>query len=1007
MLQLTLLLPLIDSSLMVPYWSPSNTLSVNLNTFVGNSAAFTCRAITQSSVCVSPVSNTITVVKCTSGGLCPTVVTLTALDQCPSFRLRATINNPQINTIYTFTLRRSVVAGGPSALVSIQTVGPFATIPVGGISATFSGLPPGQGFFVVDINVPGCPVISSNVVSLPNCGGCTPVGAVLTSNQPGNPSSLTICTTPPGPSTIVLTCGAVPASPGATFRFIRNGVVVAESASNTLIVTFAQFATMNIANYFCQVITQPGNCIGTSSNVISIQRCTSGGGACPTAVTLTPLGQCPSFSLQATVSNPQINTVYTFTLRRSTGGPSTLVSIQTVGPFAVIPVGGITAIFSGLPPGSAFFVVDVNVPNCPVISSNIVNLPDCGCQAVGAVLSSNQAGNPATVTICTTPPGPSTIILTCAATTPSPGATFRFVQNGVTVAESASNTLAVTISQFTSINLANYFCQVITQPGSCVGTASNVITVQRCTAGSICPTVVQLTQVGQCPTLGLQATVNNPQTGITYTFALRRSTSAGGPFSTIATQIIGPFAVLPVGGITAVFSGLPAGNAFFIVDVLADNCPVISSNVVNLPACCQSTIGVLSSDQPGNPSSLTICTTPPGPSTIILTCNAASAPAGTTYRFIQNGVVVAESASNTLAVTFAQFSTITLANFACQVITQPGTCVGPQSNVISIQRCTGAGTCPTAVVLTSLGSCPSFSLQATISNPQVGVTYTFVLRRSTTSGGPFTVIASQTVGPFASIPVGGITAIFSGLPAGDGFFIVDVNAANCPTISSNTVNLPACCQAVGSVLSSDQPNNPSSLTICTSPPGPPTIVLTCTASTSVLGATYRFIVNGVTVQETASNTLTVNFSDFQSAASSSYSCQVITQPGSCVGTASNVIIISVCNLPECNTPVRPRLIATSNQGRACIGQTSTLQCIPAACPNAGAACLAQFRYQLLRSSDGFIPGPTAQDFQVSSMFTVVPLDGETFNCRVIRAQPCVGNAISPASFDLNSIICPI
>jgi len=575
------------------------------------------------------------------------------------------------------------------------------------------------------------------------------------------------------------------------------------------------------------------------------------------------------------------------------------------------------------------------------------------------------------------------------------------------VVDSPSNTLTVNINSFSG-SVAAYTCRAVTQSNQCVSAPSNTITIIKCSGGgNQCPTAVTLTALGNCPSFSLQATISNPQPNTIYTFTLRRST--GGSFSTVNIQVVGPFATVPSGGISATFSGLPAGSANFVVDVNVPNCPVISSNAVNLPNCgCQNVGARLSSDQPGNPSSLTICTTPPGPSTIVLTCAATSSVSGATFRFVQNGVTVQESASNTLTLSISQFTSISLANIFCQVITQSGQCVGTQSNVITVQRCSGGGNnCPTNVRLVSQGGCP-FTLLAVVGNPQPGVTYTFTLRRSTSASGPFTAIAVQTVGPFTTVPSGGISASFSGLPSGNAFFIVDVSVANCPTISSNVVNLPNCgCQNVGATLSSNQAGNPSSLTICTTPPGPSTIVLTCAATSSVSGATFRFVQNGVTVQESASNTLTLSISQFTSISLANIFCQVITQSGQCVGTQSNVITVQRCSGGNpCTIPGTPSLSVVS--GNLCPQQTAQLQCVPAECSSSDTACLGQFKYQLFRSSGFFVPGPTSSDFQFSNTFFVTALAGESFTCRVMRADTsCTGNTTSASSSALFTSTCTV
>ena len=259
------------------------------------------------------------------------------------------------------------------------------------------------------------------------------------------------------------------------------------------------------------------------------------------------------------------------------------------------------------------------------------------------------------------------------------------------------------------------------------------------------------------------------------------------------------------------WSGLAAGNGYYVIGTDANSC-TSTSNAVNVSTYTNPIALVLTGS--------TICASPGGNGTI----TSSTSVSGVIYQLYNSGGTPVQSAQAGTG-SGLTWSGLAAGNGYYVIGTDANSCTST-SNAVNVATYTN----PIALVLTGSTICTSPGGNGTItsSTSVSGVSYQLY-----NSGG--TPVQSAQAGTGS-----GLT--WSGLAAGNGYYAIGTDANSC-TSTSNAVNVATYTNPIALVLTGS--------TICTSPGGNGTI----TSSTSVSGVSYQlYNSGGVPVQSAQAGT---------------------------------------------------------------------------------------------------------------------------------------------------------
>ncbi|WMT43488.1 fibronectin type III domain-containing protein [Paenibacillus sp. D2_2] len=395
---------------------------------------------------------------------------------------------------------------------------------------------------------------------------------------------------------------------------------------------------------------------------------------------------------------------------------------------------------------------------------------------------------------------------------------------------------------------------------------------------------------------GLTATAGNAQVALSWTassgatgYNVKRATTSGGPYTTVAS------------GITATSytnTGLTNGTAYYYV-VSAVNSAGESANSTQVTATPQATATV-----PAAPAGLTATA---GNAQVALSWTASSGATGynvkraTTsggpYTTVASGVTATSYTNTGLTNGTAYYYVVSAVNSAGESANSTQVTATPQATV----------TVPAAPA----------GLTATAGNAQVALSWTassgatgYNVKRATTSGGPYTTVAS------------GVTATSytnTGLTNGTAYYYV-VSAVNSAGESANSTQVTATPQTTVTV-----PAVPAGLTATA---GNAQVTLSWTASSGATGynvkrattsgGPYTTVASGVTATSYTNTGLTNGtayyyvVSAVNSAGESANSTQVTATPNGGTGTSSLVLQYRTGDTNATDNQIKPQFNIKNN-----------------------------------------------------------------------------------------------
>jgi fibronectin type 3 domain-containing protein len=681
----------------------------------------------------------------------------------------------------SYTVQRATVSGGPYTTVGSPTTTSFADTSVSPATTYF--------YVVAAVNASGSSALSTQVSAL---------------TMPAAPTGL--AATPASASQINLAWNAVT---GAASYTVQRSTTSGGPYTTVGSPTTASFADTTVsANTVYFYVVAAVNASGSSA--LSAQVSATSALAAPTGVTATA------------ASTTQINLAWTavsgatsYTVQRSTtsGGPYTTVGSPTTASFAD----------TGLSPGTAYFYV------------------------VQAVNGSGSSASSAQVSAVTVPAAPTGVAATAASATginltwtAVTGAASYTVQRSTTSGGPYTTVGSPTTAGFSDTGLTaatTYF--YVVQAVDASGTSASSVQVSALTL----PTA---------PT-GLTATATSAtQISLSWTavtgassYTVQRSTTSGGPYTTVGSPTTASFAD----------SGLTAGTTYFYV-VQAVNASGPSASSAQASAT----------------------TVPPAPTGVAATAASATG-INLTWTAVTGAASYTVQRSTTSGGPYTTVGSPTTAGFSDTGLTASTT----YFYVVQAVNAAGSSASSTQVSALTLPAAPTGLTATATSATQISLSWTavtgassYTVQRSTTSGGPYTTVGSPTTASFAD----------SGLTAGTTYFYV-VQAVN----------------ASGSSASSAQAS------ATTVPPAPTGLTATAASATginltwnAVSGATsytvQRSTVSGGPYTTVASPT-TTSFADTGLTANTTYFyvVQAVNAAGSSVSSAQ----VSALTMPTAPT----------------------------------------------------------------------------------------------------------
>ena len=695
-----------------------------------------------------------------------------------------------------------------------------------GSGLTWLGLTAGNGYYVIGTDANFCTSTSNavNVATYTN-----PIALVLTGS--------TICTSPGGNGTITSSTSVS----GVSYQLYNSGGTPVQSAQAGT-GSGLTWSGLAAGNGYYAIGTDAHSCTSTS-NAVNVATYTN-----PIALVLTGSTICTSPGGNGTITSSTSVSGVSYQLYNSGGTPVQSAQAGT----------GSGLTWSGLAAGNGYYAIGTDAHSC-TSTSNAVNVstytnptpsisgntPVClnttntyttalgmttyawsvssggtingastnntvsvtwnatGSPSVSVTVTDNHgcqgsSSYPVTVnslptalvltgsTICTSPGGNGTIT----SSTSVSGVSYQLYNSGGTPVQSAQ---AGTGSGLTWSGLAagNGYYAIGTDANSCTST-SNAVNVSTYTN----PIALVLTGSTICTSPGGNGTITSSTSvsGVSY----QLYNSGGTPVQSAQAGT----------GSGLTWSGLAAGNGYYAIGTDSHSC-TSTSNAVNVSTYVNPIALVLTGS--------TICASPGGNGTI----TSSTSVSGVSYQLYNSGGTPVQSAQAGTG-SGLTWSGLAAGNGYYVIGTDAHSCTST-SNAVNVSTYTN----PIALVLTGSTICTSPGGNGTItsSTSVSGVSYQLY-----NSGG----------NPVQSAQAGtGSGLTWSGLAAGNGYYVIGTDAHSCTSPESNAVNVATYTNPIALVLTGS--------TICTSPGGNGTI----TSSTSVSGVSYQLYNSGGTPVQSA------------------------------------------------------------------------------------------------------------------------------------------------------------
>ena len=600
-----------------------------------------------------------------------------------------------------------------------------------GSGLTWSGLAAGNGYYVIATNAATCTATSTTVdiTTTPN-----PIALVLTGS--------TICASPGGNGTI--TSGTSVAGVSYQLYNSANATVQVAQAGTGSGLTWSGLAA---GNGYYVIATNAATCTATST-AVNVSTTPN-----PIALVLTGSTICVSPGSNGTITSGTSVAGVSYQLYNSAN-----VTVQA----AKAGTGsGLT--WSGLAAGNGYYVIATNAATCTATSTavNVSTTPN----PIALVLTGS--------TICVSPGSNGTIT----SGTSVAGVSYQLYNSANATVQAAK---AGTGSGLTWSGLAagNGYYVIATNAATCTATST---TVDITTTPN--PIALVLTGSTICASPGGNGTITSGTSVAGVSYQLYNSANATVQVAQAGTG----------SGLT--WSGLAAGNGYYVIATNAATCTA-TSTAVNVSTTPNPTALVLTGS--------TICVSPGGNGTI----TSGTSVAGVSYQLYNsaNATVQVAQAGTGSGLTW---SGLAAGNGYYVIATNAATCTATSTSV-NVQTTVN----PTALVLTGSIICVSPGNDGTITSGTSVAGVSYQLYNS----------ANVTVQAAKAGTGSGLT--WSGLAAGNGYYVIATNAATC-TATSTTVDITTTPNPIALVLTGS--------TICASPGGNGTI----TSSTSVAGVTYQ------------------------------------------------------------------------------------------------------------------------------------------------------------------------
>jgi hypothetical protein len=616
-----------------------------------------------------------------------------------------------------------------------------------GSGLSWTGLSAGNGYYVIATNAATCTATSSavNVSTTAN-----PTALVLTGS--------TICASPGGNGTITSSTSVS----GVSYQLYNSSNATVQSAKSGT-GSGLSWTGLSAGNGYYVIATNAATCTATSS-AVNVSTTAN-----PTALVLTGSTICASPGSNGTITSSTSVSGVSYQLYNSSNATVQSAKSGT----------GSGLSWTGLSAGNGYYVIATNAATCTATSS-----------AVNVSTTANPTALVLTgSTICASPGSNGTIT----SSTSVSGVSYQLYNSSNATVQSAKSGTGSGLS-WTGLSAGNGYYVRATNASSCTATSSavNVATTAN-------PTALVLTGSTICASPGSNGTITSSTSVSGVSYQLYNSSNA-----TVQSAKSGTGSGLS-------WTGLSAGNGYYVRATNASSCTATSS-AVNVATTANPTALVLTGS--------TICASPGSNGTI----TSSTSVSGVSYQLYNSSNATVQSAKSGTG-SGLSWTGLSAGNGYYVRATNASSCTATSS---AVNVSTTAN--PTALVLTGSTICASPGSNGTITSSTSVSGVSYQLYNS----------SNATVQSAKSGTGSGLS--WTGLSAGNGYYVIATNAATC-TATSSAVNVSTTANPTALVLTGS--------TICASPGSNGTI----TSSTSVSGVSYQlYNSSNATVQSAKSGT---------------------------------------------------------------------------------------------------------------------------------------------------------
>jgi gliding motility-associated-like protein len=604
-----------------------------------------------------------------------------------------------------------------------------------GSGLAWAGLIAGNGYYVIGTNASSCLSPASNAVNVSTTSN--PIALVLTGS--------TICVSPGGNGTITSTTSVS----GVSYQLYNsaNAMVQGAQSGNGSGLAWSGLAA---GNGYYVIATNGATCTATSSpvNVSTTPN--------PVSLVLTGSTICLSPGGNGTITSTTSVSGVSYQLYNVSNAPVQTPKAGT----------GSGLAWSALAAGSGYYVIGTNASSCLSPASNAVNVSTTS-NPIALVLTGSD--------ICVSPGGNGTIT----STTSVNGVSYQLynVSNAPVQTPKAGSGSGLS---WASLAAGNGYYVIATNAATCTATSTpvNVTTIPN-------PIALVLTGSTICVSPGGNGTITSTSSVSGVNYQLYDISNAP-----VQTPKAGT-------GSGLAWSGLAAGNGYYVIGTNASSCVSPASNAVNILTTPNPVSLILTGS--------TICVSPGGNGTITSTTSVS----GVSYQLYNSANAMVQGAQSGSG-SGLTWSSLAAGTGYYMIATNGATCTAT-STPVNVSTTPN----PVALVLTGSTICVSPGGNGTITSTSSvsGVNYQL-----------YNVSNAPVQTPKAGTGSG---LAWSGLVAGNGYYVIGTNASSCVSPASNAVNVSTTPNPAALVLTGS--------TICVSPGGNGTI----TSGTSVIGINYQ------------------------------------------------------------------------------------------------------------------------------------------------------------------------